>query len=153
MNLTSDDFDHLQLFLSSKWKLYQPTSNNLYYIDVFDDGNEKYKNLTNLWYKIGHWQEKICLLNRDEKVFIYSISSWKVLLHEPQYMNDCMIRMKDIMSSLPDEYKNTESQEIETLIYNYLKKYCAHEIIDDYIDTDVEKGQTIKYCSKCYIEF
>ena len=38
MNLTSDDFDHLQLFLSSKWKLYQPTSNNLYYIDVFDDG-------------------------------------------------------------------------------------------------------------------
>ena len=62
MNLTSDDFDHLQLFLSSKWKLYQPTSNNLYYIDVFDDGNEKYKNLTNLWYKIGHWQEKICLL-------------------------------------------------------------------------------------------
>lgn len=37
---------------------------------------------------------------------------------------------------------------------NYLKKYCQHKIVDDWIDIDPEHGgQNIKYCMKCFITF
>jgi hypothetical protein len=37
---------------------------------------------------------------------------------------------------------------------NYLKKYCNHKIIDDWIDTDPDNGgQNIKYCTKCFMTF
>tara|TARA_Y100000813_G_scaffold132093_1_gene95387 strand:- start:481 stop:957 length:477 start_codon:yes stop_codon:yes gene_type:complete len=158
MYLNNEEIKVLKLFLSDKWNIYQPDLNNPFCVNVFDDGNEKYKNNTNIWYKVGDWKEKICLLNKDERVFIYSISSWKVLsikkiTSEYQYVNDYMIRMKEIMSSLPDEYKNKDCQEIENKICNYLKKYCIHEIIDDYIDINPELSQPVKYCNKCYTEF
>jgi len=37
---------------------------------------------------------------------------------------------------------------------NYLKKYCNHKIVDDWIDTDPDNGgQNIKYCMKCFMTF
>ena len=158
MYLNNEEIKVLKLFLSDEWNLYQPDLNNPLCVNVFDDGNQKYKSNTNIWYKVGDWKEKICLLNKDERVFIYSISSWKVSSismrsYEYQYVNDYMIRMKEIMSSLPDEYKNKDCQEIENKICNYLKKYCIHEIIDDYIDINPELSQPVKYCNKCYTEF
>jgi len=158
MYLNNEEIKVLKLFLSDEWNLYQPDLNNPLCVNIFDDGNQKYKSNTNIWYKVGDWKEKICLLNKDERVFIYSISSWKVSSismrsYEYQYVNDYMIRMKEIMSSLPDEYKNKDCQEIENKICNYLKKYCIHEIIDDYIDINPELSQPVKYCNKCYTEF
>ena len=158
MYLNNEEIKVLKLFLSDECNLYQPDLNNPLCVNIFDDGNQKYKSNTNIWYKVGDWKEKICLLNKDERVFIYSISSWKlssisIRSYEYQYVNDYMIRMKEIMSSLPDEYKNKDCQEIENKICNYLKKYCIHEIIDDYIDINPELSQPVKYCNKCYTEF
>jgi len=37
---------------------------------------------------------------------------------------------------------------------NYLKKYCKHEIVEDWIDIDPDRGgQNIKYCIKCNLTF
>jgi hypothetical protein len=52
---------------------------DLYFIRVFDDGNQKYKNLINEWliYSIlGHG--KVSLININGKDKINSISAWKI---------------------------------------------------------------------------
>ena len=52
---------------------------DLYFIRVFDDGNQKYKNLINEWliYSIlGHG--KVSLININCKDIIKSISAWKI---------------------------------------------------------------------------
>ena len=37
---------------------------------------------------------------------------------------------------------------------NYLKKYCDHKIVDDWIDTHPDNGgQNIKYCTICFMTF
>ena len=39
-------------------------------------------------------------------------------------------------------------------VNKYLKKYCNHKIIEDWIDIDPERGGlNIKYCEKCHITF
>ena len=55
----------------------------LYKINTFDDGNQKFDNKENKYYKIGYYSkhpEKIALLHVDEQTVIPSISSWKVSL-------------------------------------------------------------------------
>ena len=55
--------------------------NDLYFIRVFDDGNQKYKDLPNEWIIssiIG--QGKVSLININGKDLINSISAWKVNL-------------------------------------------------------------------------
>ena len=54
---------------------------DLYKINTFDDGNDKYRNYKNEYYKIGYYLNypgKIALMNIDKETIISSISSWKV---------------------------------------------------------------------------
>lgn len=63
--------------------VYTPITNNIYELNTFDDGNQKYEHFENKYLKIGHYKqhpEKIALLNIDLKTIISSISSWKVSL-------------------------------------------------------------------------
>jgi hypothetical protein len=51
----------------------------LYYIRVFDDGNQRYKDLPNEWIKISAAKGgKVSLKNVNGRDIINSISSWKV---------------------------------------------------------------------------
>ena len=51
-----------------------------YKIDVFDDGNQRYKQYTNKWFIVGSWGKgKVRLLNIDNTTEIRSISRWKLV--------------------------------------------------------------------------
>lgn len=53
----------------------------IYSILVFDDGNEKYESLPNVWKIIKTSQGKSTIINEKENVIINSISRWKLLCH------------------------------------------------------------------------
>ncbi len=62
------------------WLRVTPDHNNTIQIQVFDDGNEKYKQYENSWILFGTWKGKIALFNAlDENVIIQSISEWKTV--------------------------------------------------------------------------
>ena len=66
-----------------QWDMYPPNTNYEYMIDVFDDGNEKYEEYDNIWYKCGNWKGKVALINKTNyRVTIGSISAWKIKLKE-----------------------------------------------------------------------
>jgi len=50
----------------------------IYYIHVFDDGNQKYKDLTNEWIITSFTRGKIGLTNINGIDVINSISAWKI---------------------------------------------------------------------------
>jgi hypothetical protein len=60
-------------------------------------------------------------------------------------------RITQLLETIDTEYRNTDYKQILQLSYNYLKTYCEHSFIDDYIDIDVECGKNITYCEKCLI--
>ena len=35
------------------------------------------------------------------------------------------------------------------IVTDFIRDYCIHEWVDDYIDIDVEKGMNIRYCKHC----
>lgn len=47
--------------------------------------------------------------------------------------------------------KDTLERKKENLktINAFVRKYCEHEWIDDYIDIDVERGMNVTYCKHC----
>jgi hypothetical protein len=53
--------------------------NNTYSILVFDDGNEKYKDLPNTWEIEKSLNGKCTIKNKKENITINSISEWKLL--------------------------------------------------------------------------
>jgi hypothetical protein len=54
-------------------------SDLVFTINVFDDGNERYKDYKNEWSLSGRWRGKISLVNKDDpNIKIDSISAWKV---------------------------------------------------------------------------
>ena len=55
MILTEEDFFYLRLQLHNEWSFFNPNLEELYAINTFDDGNEKYKQFNNEWYIIGTW--------------------------------------------------------------------------------------------------
>ena len=60
---------------------YHPPYHHIRTINIFDDGNEKYKSDPNEWLEIGYCldhPEKISLVNKVTKSYIMSISNWKV---------------------------------------------------------------------------
>ena len=66
--------------MEEKWVYCQPNLNEVYYIDVYDDGNEKYIKYNNRWNIYGKWKGKIALQSHtDKEIKIKSISAWKVL--------------------------------------------------------------------------
>jgi len=63
-----------------KWTMCHPDPSITYYISVFDDGNEKFKQYKNLWHIYGNWCGKCALVNSDDSnIRIESISSWKII--------------------------------------------------------------------------
>jgi len=66
-----------------EWDTYPPNTDYEYMIIVFDDGNEKYEEHDNIWYKCGNWKDKVALINKiNYMVTIGSISTWKIKLKE-----------------------------------------------------------------------
>lgn len=54
-------------------------SNSLYKINIFDDGNEKYKQYQNIWEIYSVWKGKVSLINKkNNDIKITSISAWKI---------------------------------------------------------------------------
>lgn len=74
-----------------------------------------------------------------------------------------METISTLLDSIPDEEKNEENQKIKTQVTDYLRKYtssgksgvdkCSHEIVQDFIDIDVEHTKMIYYCINCFETF
>ncbi len=152
--ISNINFDYLKNSNNnSNWNFFYPDANKVYAIHTFDDGNEEYQKYNNEWFVVGEWQEKVALLNKEKNVFINSISLWKLTLIDYQYTVETMIRSHNLFTTIPDECKNDEFKVIEKGIQDYIKKYCRHNIVNDYIDVEVDKGKHIKYCDICYTDF
>ena len=77
MNIKEDKFwtDIRQKF---EWTMTDSETDK-YKINVFDDGNEQYKEYKNEWQIYGYWQEKVALSNiHNQDIKIGSISKWKI---------------------------------------------------------------------------
>lgn len=61
----------------SDWTLFYPNYNKPVKINIFDDGNNEYKNYINKWFVCGQWRGKLKLINVDNITIINSISEWK----------------------------------------------------------------------------
>ncbi len=58
------------------WIFFTPSQK--YYVNTFDDGNQKYECVPNVWLLYGTWRDKVALVNQaNRNVRIESISSWK----------------------------------------------------------------------------
>lgn len=65
--------------LSQHWIYIEPDFDQKYKIIVWDDGNEKYKNYSNIWSIYGVWRGKNAIINTEESsITISSISTWKL---------------------------------------------------------------------------
>ena len=61
------------------------------YINTFDDGHEKYVNISNVWKITGWWKAKVSLKNvANPSIIIPSISHWKTSIIE----NGCSSDLK-----------------------------------------------------------
>jgi len=147
------NIDSLKNSNNNNWNFFYPDANKVYAIHTFDDGNEIYQKYNNEWFIVGKWQEKVALLNKENEVYINSISSWKLTLVDFQYTVETMIHTNNLFTAIPDECKNNEFKLIEKGIQSYINKYCPHHIVEDYIDIDTDKGKHIKYCDICYTDF
>ena len=71
------------IFITSYRNINMTVSDNenetIYSILVFDDGNEKYESLPNVWRILKTSNGKSTIINEKEKVIINSISRWKLL--------------------------------------------------------------------------
>jgi hypothetical protein len=58
-------------------------NHRMYMISVFDDGNQKYKELENKWIITGNPRHgKVTLLHNNSSLVIKSISAWKIQIIE-----------------------------------------------------------------------
>ena len=70
---------------------------------------------------------------------------------QPQPDIDVLARVIQLLETIESTNCNKEYNHIRTLTKSYLKQNCIHSIIIDYIDTDIDKSQIIKYCEKCFM--
>ena len=65
--------------LNDEWTFVYPKFDQMYQINIFDDGKEEYQEYNNTWIIFGEWKEKVALFNYLEPyVIIKSISRWKI---------------------------------------------------------------------------
>ena len=65
---------------TDEWVYFKPNPQEIYTINTFDDGNEKYNYYTNHWYIFGKWRGKVALVNTENQTIkISSISEWKTI--------------------------------------------------------------------------
>jgi regulator of replication initiation timing len=75
---------YLQKKLCNDWKYIIPDFERPVQIKVFDDGNEKYKQLDNIWYIFGESRGKVALCNAfNPATILRSISFWKITNLDP----------------------------------------------------------------------
>lgn len=66
---------------------------------------------------------------------------------------ETMIHIKKELEKIPYEDQSIEYRGIVEQVSNYLKKNCPHKLVDDSIDIDLDRSQTICYCEICYTCF
>ncbi len=65
--------------LNDNWTFVIPKFEQMYQINIFDDGKEEYQEYNNTWIIFGEWKAKVALFNYLEPyVIIKSISKWKI---------------------------------------------------------------------------
>ncbi len=63
-----------------KWNYFEPEQSVTYMINTFDDGNQRFEQYPNSWFKYGEWRGKVALVNAlNPTIRIESISEWKTL--------------------------------------------------------------------------
>tara|TARA_B110000285_G_scaffold216924_1_gene264701 strand:+ start:2867 stop:3097 length:231 start_codon:yes stop_codon:yes gene_type:complete len=60
-----------------------------------------------------------------------------------------MTEAKYQLHHIPKTDRPIEYQNILTIIEEYLRTHCNHQVIEDDIDIDPEKSMKIKYCNHC----
>lgn len=72
---------------------------------------------------------------------------------EENFTNEDVIIMRNIKRMMSNDncLKNSEYKHIYTLVQEYLKKNCNHNIVKDYIDISPDESKDIYYCSHCYL--
>ena len=107
------------------------TNEDMYYVkNDFENFKKKYT-------------ERICnfrnyIQTRNEIVFVYNPmpnEKWNSK-HLERLLKKTYINKKQNLS-------------VSELYVVKLQNECEHQIVDDYIDTDVEDGKQIRYCEKC----
>ena len=82
--------------------------------------------------------------------------------HLNTYDIDLMIKINQILHSLPFSLENLQEtkeekmekiKKMKSLVNEYLTEYCKHSIIDDFIDIDPDRSKYIRYCEKCELTF
>ena len=70
--------------------------------------------------------------------------------------DDCissMVRIKSILSSIPDSCCDPEYKKIKNSVSEYIIKNCKHKIVRDYVDIDPDRSWVVFYCIHCETEF
>lgn len=72
---------------------------------------------------------------------------------EENFTNEDVIIMRNIKRMMSNDncLKNSEYKHICTLVQEYLKKNCNHNIVKDYIDISPDETKDIYYCCHCYL--
>jgi len=81
-----------------------------------------------------------------------------IVLHIMQ--NELMKKASELLHTIPDSEQTSEYATVLSLFDEYLCQMrtndaetdngrCEHDMVEDLIDIDPEKSQTIYYCSKC----
>jgi len=78
--------------------------------------------------------------------------------YDIDYDINLMIKINKILHSLPfllekSKEKKEKCEKMKSLVNEYLKEYCKHSIIDDFIDIDPDRSKYIRYCEKCELTF
>ena len=66
---------------------------------------------------------------------------------------DILIKVKETLSCIPIDKQSVEYENINFKINCLIHKRCNHDIIFDDIDIDIDKSESICYCTKCYLTF
>ena len=69
-----------------------------------------------------------------------------------QHLADLMVRAKKVLDVTRDE-KNEEFNTIVKSMDTYIRRNCRHHYVEDLIDIDPDRSQSITYCSRCMLTF
>ena len=58
---------------------------------------------------------------------------------------------KELLEGIPPEEQSMEYKQMIQWIQEFLERNCDHELIEDYIDLDLDRSQQIVYCKKCHL--
>lgn len=62
---------------------------------------------------------------------------------------EIMSRVNELLQAIPPEQQNEDNKKIREDVKKYLLNHCNHQIIQDYVDVDVEHSMVVYYCEHC----